>query len=145
MRFIPAISLCLGLGLAPVISQMAAAETVSPPTGETMNAADFDAYVEGKTLTWSQYGSVFGIEEYLPGRKVRWKTSPDECQYGSWYERAGMICFVYEYSSGEHCWTFWNENGQLRALSEGALPGSELTEVDQTPEPLACPAPDVGV
>jgi len=134
MRFIPVLGLCLGLGLA------GAAHAADP-----MTAAEFDSYVTGKTLTWSQYNSVFGIEEYLPNRKVRWKTSPEECQYGSWFEREGMICFVYEYSPGEHCWTFWNQEDGLTALSQGSLEGSELTEVEQTSEPLHCPAPQVGV
>lgn len=134
MRFPSVLSFSLGL----IVAGAAGA-------AEPMTAADFDAYVSSKTLTWSQYGSVFGIEEYLPNRKVRWKTSPEECQYGSWYERDRMICFVYEYSPGEHCWTFWTEEDGLKALSQGALEGSELTEVDQSPEPLNCPAPLVGV
>lgn len=144
MRFTPAPSHCLrvafGIALAQGLAQTGAAETANP-----MSAADFEAYVEGKTLTWSQFNSVFGIEEYLPNRKVRWKTSPEECQYGSWFERDELICFVYEYSSGEHCWTFWTEGDQLQALSSSAFAGSELTVIDVSPEPLDCPAPEVGV
>ncbi len=136
MRFAPVLSLLFGIGTA---------QGVAAEPADTMTAAEFDAYVTGKTLTWSQYDSVFGIEEYLPNRKVRWKTSPEECQYGSWFERSGMICFVYEYSPGEHCWTFWTEGTGLKAMSENGIPGGELTEVQQTAEPLNCPAPDVGV
>ncbi|MBJ2150514.1 hypothetical protein [Paracoccus sp. IB05] len=144
MRFTPVLSRSLGLvfgiALFQGVAQPGAADTVTP-----MTAAEFNAYVEGKTLTWSQYGAIFGIEEYLPNRKVRWKTSPDECQYGSWFEREGQICFVYEYGVGEHCWTFWTEGEELRALSANGFEGSELTVINETPEPLACPAPDVGV
>lgn len=111
----------------------------------SMTAADFDAYVTGKTLTYSQFGSVFGIEEYLPNRKVRWAFTEDICQYGSWYEQAGNICFVYEYDPDPHCWTFWKDGDGLRALSVNDAPGSELSEVAQTDQPLACAGPDVGV
>jgi hypothetical protein len=115
-------------------------------SGETpMSAEEFDAYVTGKTLTYSQFGQVFGIEEYLPGRKVRWKFTEDECQYGSWYPKDDLICFLYEYDPVEHCWSFWREGDGLRALSVNDLPGAELSEVAQTQNGLNCPGPDVGV
>lgn len=114
-------------------------------TPEPLSAAEFEAYVSGKTLTYSQYGQGFGIEEYLPGRKVRWMTSPGECQYGSWFQKGALICFVYEYNPEEHCWSFWREGDVLKALAEGAAPETALTEVDQSPRGLDCPAPDVGV
>lgn len=114
--------------------------------GDTpMTGAEFDAYVTGKTLTYSQFGSVFGIEEYLPGHKVRWKFTADDCQYGSWYEKAGLICFSYEYDAQDHCWTFWQDAQGLKALSVNDAPGSELSEVAQTDEGLNCPGPEVGV
>ena len=130
MRVVPA----LFLALFPLAAAAA----------DPMSAAEFDAYVTGKTLTYSQYGQIFGIEEYLPGRKVRWQVAED-CQYGSWYERDGLICFRYEYDPDEHCWTFWQDAGGLKALSVEDAPGAELSEVRQTGDGLACPAPDVGV
>ncbi|WP_225030286.1 hypothetical protein [Xinfangfangia pollutisoli] len=132
--FLPALTLALWPALAP------AGQDDAP-----MTAAEFDAYVTGKTLTYSQYGSVFGIEEYLPGRKVRWKFSEDECQYGSWYPKDEMICFTYEYDASEHCWTFWHKGEGLVALSVNDAPGAELNEVAQTGQGLNCPGPDVGV
>lgn len=112
---------------------------------EPMTAAEFEAYVTGKTLTYSQAGSIFGTEEYLPGRKVRWQFTQDECQYGSWYQKDDLICFTYEYDTGEHCWTFWKEGDVLQALSVNDAPGAELSEVAQTSNGLACPGPEVGV
>ena len=111
---------------------------------DPMTAAEFDVYVTGKTLTYAQYGSVFGTEEYLPGRKVRWQVG-DDCQYGHWYERTGLICFTYEYSQGEHCWSFWQEAGGLKALSTEDQPGEELSEVKDATRGLTCPDLDVGV
>jgi hypothetical protein len=117
-----------------------AAMAQTPMTGD-----EFDAHVTGKTLTYSQYGTIFGIEEYLPDRRVRWAFTEDLCQYGSWYPQDENICFVYEYDPVPHCWTFWKDGDRLRALSVNDAPGAELSEVAQTDTPLTCPGPDVGV
>lgn len=117
-----------------------------PAKAETpLSAAGFEAHVTGKTVTYGQSGSLFGIEEYLPGRQVRWRVAENQCQYGIWFQKDDMICFVYEDDPTSHCWTFWLDGGALVALSEDALPGAELREVDRTTEPLSCPGPDVGV
>lgn len=123
----------------PLLGPAAAADT-APMTG-----AEFEAYVTGKTLTYGQFGGVFGVEEYLSGRKVRWQFTADTCQYGRWYEKDGLICFSYEYDPSEHCWTFWRDDDGLKALSVNDPPGSELSEVSQTAEGLNCPGPEVGV
>lgn len=115
-------------------------------TAETPITADqFEAHVTGKTVTYQQFDYVFGIEEYLPGRKVRWSTAPDQCQYGTWYPQDDDICFVYEYDPVPSCWTFWLRGGALVALSTDGLPGEELHEVHATDQPLPCPGPEVGV
>lgn len=127
------------LGLALLVPQIARA-------GDPMTVAEFEAYVTGKTLTYSQFGQTFGTEEYLADRKVRWAFTEDICQYGRYYEQdPGLICFVYEYDPTPHCWTFWREGAGLKALSVSDAPGAELSEVAQTDEPLACAGPDVGV
>ena len=119
---------------------------VTPALAETpLTAEEFEAHVTGKTITYQQYTSVFGVEEYLPGRKVRWSTAPDECQYGSWFAQADKICFVYEYNPTPICWSFWMKDGALVALSETGIAGEELYEVDATDQGLPCPGPDIGV
>lgn len=110
-----------------------------------LSAPDFEAHVTGHTLTYTQFGQVYGIEEYLPGRKVRWSVAPDECQYGTWYPEDDFICFVYEYDPKPSCWTFWLRDGRLVALSIADAPGAELTEAERSQSPLPCPGPDVGV
>ncbi len=110
-----------------------------------ITAEQFETHVTGKTVTYQQYDSIFGIEEYLPDRKVRWSVAPNECQYGSWYPSGQDICFVYEYDPTPSCWTFWLQNGALVALSVTAAPGEELYEVASDATPLPCPGPDVGV
>ncbi|MCX7287591.1 MAG: hypothetical protein NTW20_08535 [Rhodobacterales bacterium] len=115
------------------------ASAVTPLTAE-----EFDAHFTGKTVTYRQSGSLFGIEEYLPGRKVRWSVAPGECQYGSWYPEDSSICFVYEYDPDPHCWTFWKDGDTLLAQSNSGDPAFKLYGTDSSDQPLACPGPDVG-
>ena len=129
---------------ALVLAALAALAPSVAPAQDPMTAGEFDAYATGKTLTYSQYGEIYGTEEYLPDRRVRWQVTGDICQYGRWYEKGGLICFAYEYSQEEHCWSFWQEDGGLRALSTEDLPGDELSEVKDAGRGLTCP-PDVGV
>jgi hypothetical protein len=118
----------------------------TPGLAETpITAEAFEAHVTGKTVTYRQFDGVFGIEEYLPGRKVRWSTAPNECLYGSWYPEGDLICFVYEYNPAPTCWTFWLNGGALVALSSNGVAGEELYEVDASDQGLPCPGPEVGV
>lgn len=110
-----------------------------------MTGGEFEAYVTGKTITYHQFGMPYGVEEYLPGRKVRWAFTETECQYGTWYQAEEEICFVYDYDPTPQCWVFWLDERGLNGLFSGDAPGEELTEVEQSDEPLPCPGPDVGV
>jgi hypothetical protein len=139
-------------GLPPAILPLALLPLAALATvalAETPLTADgFAAHVTGKTITYQQFDTTFGIEQYLAGRKVRWSVAPDECQYGSWYPQGDDICFVYEYDPTPHCWTFWLRGGVLAAQSADAQPGTpqaaELSEIDRSDTPLACPGPQVG-
>jgi hypothetical protein len=110
-----------------------------------LTAEAFEAHVQGRTITYRQFDSIFVVEEYLADRKVRWSVAPNECQYGSWYPDGDDICFVYEYDPTPSCWTFWLKDGALVALSVLGEPGQELHEVGNDQTPLPCPGPDVGV
>lgn len=130
-----AVALCLLL----LPSAVGAAE----PTN-TMSGAEFEAYTTGKTVIFSQMGQVYGAEQYLPGRKVRWAFKGEECRDGEWYEEAGLICFTYDYDPTPQCWNFWREDGRLTGLYIGDTIGAELSEIAQSPDPLVCAGPDVG-
>lgn len=130
-----ALSLCITAALAsPVFAD-----------DGRMSAAEFDAYSTGKTLTYASGGYIFGTEQYLPNRQVRWAFTEDVCKIGHWYEQDDLICFVYEDAGNPQCWAFWREEGGLRALFAGDPAGTELSEVRQTDKSMACAGPDVGV
>jgi len=110
-----------------------------------LTAQEFEAYATGKTLSYAQAGTVWGSEQYLPGRKVIWAFTEDDCQYGHWYEDAGNICFVYENDPAPQCWRFFREEKGLRAVFLDGDGMTLLSEVGQSSKPLNCPGPDVGV
>ncbi|MCG6903123.1 MAG: hypothetical protein LJE68_10615 [Rhodobacter sp.] len=111
-----------------------------------MSASDFEAYVTGRTLTYADRGVVYGIEEYLPNRRVRWAYLGDQCREGYWYEAGEEICFVYENNpDAPQCWQFSQRDGRLSAIFMGAENGRELYEAKNSDEPLVCLGPDVGV
>lgn len=130
----------LALAAALLLAPSAAMAADTP-----LDAAAFEAYVTGHTLTYSQGGTVFGTEQYLPGRTVRWAFTGGECTDGTWYQDAEYICFVYPTDPQHQCWTFYLGADGLTARYKGDPPGMELSEVAQSPEPLICPGPDVGV
>ena len=116
------------------------------PALAQMSAADFEAYVTGRTLTYTDGGVVYGIEEYLPNRRVRWAYLGDQCREGYWYDTDGQICFVYENNPGvPQCWQFTERSGRLSALFMGEENGRELYEAQKSDEPMVCLGPDVGV
>ena len=128
-------------------SLCAAAFAVMPALAETpMNAEEFEAHVEGRTLTFSFMGEAYGVEQYLPGRRVLWAFIGDACQEGIWYQREDMICFAYEVTPDEQCWHFYRTETGLRGVFVGADgPGTELYEVENSAAPMSCPGPGLGV
>jgi hypothetical protein len=113
---------------------------------DRMNAAEFEAYTTGQTLTFSFMGVPYGMEQYLPGRRVIWAFIGEDCQEGRWYEEAGNICFVYDHAPvAPQCWTFRQAEDGLHATFAGEGSSTELYEVERSSRPLVCEGPQVGV
>ncbi len=110
-----------------------------------MSAKDFEAYVTNKTITYDYGAGLLGVEQYLPGRRVRWAFEDDKCMIGSWYEDSGNICFVYEDGTGPQCWRFERDGAGLRAQFMNEPGGTVINEIDSSAEPLGCSGPEVGV
>ena len=109
-----------------------------------LTAEEFDARTLGQTLTFATGGEPYGIEQYLPGRRVIWAFIGEECREGSWFPVGSQICFEYDDEPGRlHCWTFFDGADGLVARSEGPG-GTELVEVRRAEEAMYCPGPDVG-
>lgn len=135
----PAAALALVLAVTAVATGAAPAE-------EPLSGAEFDRLTRGRTLTYGIGRTAYGIEQYLPGRRVIWAFLGEPCRFGTWSEPSpGAICFVYDHDPTPQCWNFFDDGGRLRARFIGDPPGSDLVQVDESPRPMACPGPDVGV
>lgn len=110
-----------------------------------MTAADFEAYVTGKILFFATEGTRYGVEEYLPDRRVRWSFLDGQCKEGLWYEEAGQICFIYEDNPSPQCWTFFEGHAGLSARFENEPDGTVLYEIEDAGEDMLCLGPEVGV
>jgi hypothetical protein len=127
----------LALLIGALASPLAAQEALGPEA--------FESYTTGKTLRFGAGGQVYGAEQYLPGRRVIWAFLGEPCKYGAWFARGEEICFVYDDEPGAHCWKFFIKDNVLLAEFTDAPFEAPLVEVSQSPDPLACPGPDVGV
>jgi hypothetical protein len=110
-----------------------------------MTGAEFEANTTGETLTYDYGGGLFGTEEYLEGRRVRWAFEGDLCIYGTWYEQGDQICFEYENDPTPACWLYFLEDGKIRGRYMGEGGGWEILESSRDGGPLPCAGPDVGV
>lgn len=113
--------------------------------GQPMTGAEFDAYTLGQTLTFGVDGVPYGIEQYLPGRRVLWSFIGEDCREGSWFEAGPQICFVYDDEpQRQHCWTFYDTGNGLRARFGNDPEGTELIEVLRSTAPMQCQGPMLG-
>lgn len=116
----------------------------SPAAAQSpLGAEAFDAYTRGKTLEYALGGAVYGAEQYLPGRRVRWTFFDGRCLDGRWYEDGELICFLYETQPGDpQCWTFSLDEDGLSAEFDGE--GDPIYETRAREGDLYC-EPEVGV
>lgn len=133
MRALPALTLAAALAALP-----AWAET-------PLDAAGFDAATQGATITYDYGNGLYGTEEYLENRSVRWAFEGDLCIYGTWYQQDDQICFVYENDPTPACWLYYLEGGLIRGVYMGEGGGWEIVEHSRDGGPLPCAGPDVGV
>lgn len=136
----------LALGLALTFAAAAfGQETPNTRIGPALDAEAFAARVTGRTFFYNSAGEPYGAEQYLPDHRVIWAFTGDDCKRGRWYERQGQICFTYEDEPGEQCWTFHDSPEGLTAFFLGDPGTVPLVALRQSPAPMACMGPDVGV
>lgn len=106
---------------------------------EAMNAEEFDAYVTGRTITFrTATNPSYGVERYLPGRRVMWSAFDGICQFGVWFESKGDICFRYEGDPEHKCWTIYDEPDGLRGVFTTRTNSTVIFEVPDRDDPLIC-------
>ena len=141
IRVTLSLALLLTLAALPL-----AAETAPGLTEPGLTAQQFEDYTMGKVLTYGIGGAAYGIEQYLPGRKVVWAFVGAECRTGTWYEADHLICFLYDDRPDDpQCWSFYLGSGGLQAHFAGDPAGEGLIEVEQSSGPMPCAGPDLGV
>ncbi|MES2914752.1 MAG: hypothetical protein V4753_06500 [Pseudomonadota bacterium] len=110
-----------------------------------LTAEDFDALTLGRTMTWAENGTVYGVEQYLPGRRVRWSGVGEGCTLGHWYADGPAICFKYENDLEPDCWIMTRSDTGLDASYAPNPSGADPVVVEETAGPPACLGPEVGV
>ncbi len=117
-----------------------------PAAAQTpLSGPEFDTYTRGKTLFYGFEGQVYGVERYLPNRRVIWSFLDGDCKEGVWYQQEEQICFIYEDRFDPQCWVFTRSGGGLVAQFEGDPQATELYEAEDIGEEMVCYGPDVGV
>ncbi len=110
----------------------------------------FEAIVAGRTYVFEEGGLAYGVERYLPGRRVIWAFDGGPCREGSWTEaQPGLICFLYDHDGSEHCWRFFDRGGgSLGALFDNPIGEGDadgMIRAVPTDAPMICPGPETGV
>jgi hypothetical protein len=126
---------------ALVLCLVAATPALAEPA---LTASDFDALTLGKTMTWAEFGTVYGVEYYLPDRRVRWTFSGEDCITGHWYPQGDAICFQYEDRDTPACWVIRQDGATLTAADTDDPPETPPVIVTETNAPMACFGPEVG-
>ena len=130
-----------------VVIMVAAAQPVACADTPVTSADAFAALTTGRTFFYTKNGQPFGAEQYLPGHKVIWAYTGEDCMKGTWIALGDAICFTYEDAPDQsQCWQFTQSDAGL----EGWFIGSDASEApliarQSSPEPMACMGPDVGV
>jgi hypothetical protein len=106
---------------------------------DRMTGAEFDAYVTGRTITFSTFDNpTYGIERYLAGRRVMWSTFDGTCIYGVWYESKGDICFRYDHKEEPQCWAITLGPAGLIGQFTNRPDGTIIYEQRDRDDPLIC-------
>ena len=128
----------LALCAALIASAAGAAETPVSPEA-------FDALSRGRTLVYSDGDRAYGVEQYLPGRRVVWAFLGEDCRQGQWYAEGNEICFVYDNNPAPQCWAYFRTAEGLKARFRGDPPELPMISVAESDAPMPCQGPMLGV
>ncbi len=99
----------------------------------------FEQLVEGRTLDFGYDGQKpYGLERYMPGRKVFWSWGGTTCEPGYWYPEDGNICFKYDFDPVAQCWRYFQSDGKLLAVFMNDDEGTAVYELQPVGRDLVC-------
>ncbi len=127
-----------------LIALILLAATSSAQAGGPLSAEAFDALTKGRTMTWAEFGQVYGVEQYLPDRRVRWTVLGDDCITGRWYAKGPAICFQYDDRPDPVCWEIQPGPSGLLARQSAQAADVDPVIIEESSEPMACFGPRVG-
>jgi hypothetical protein len=104
---------CVTLALLAGMAAPAAAQG-DPP----MSAAEFEAFVQGRTFDTHDMTGRYGVETFLPGRRAIWRDAA-QCLEGTWRVEGDLICFDYIGEPRPFCWTYHSRGDFLMAWLDG--------------------------
>ncbi len=118
----PYLALCVAVLAAPALAEDPAAATGAPLTAE-----EFDALTAGTTFDTYSWGTIYGIERFLPNRRSLWQDASG-CKYGTWKQEGDQICFYYEDDpQGPDCWIYVNSDEGILGFYQGNMTDAPIT------------------
>lgn len=106
--------------------------------GKPMTAAEFDAYVTNRIISFATATNpAFGVEHYRENREVIWSVGDGTCLSGKWFPQDGDICFVYEGDPQPKCWTITQTKSGLHGVYT-TVPNTTVIFETKKPVPLTC-------
>lgn len=131
-------ALVLAAGLLAVLVGPGLAQDGPPQASPApLDASGFEALTEGRIMGHFVYGTRYGAERYLPGRKVIWADA-EGCMSGRWEPRGPLICFIYSDGLPDRCWLYTQDAEGMVARFNGD-PAEPEVLLRPEPGPLQCP------
>lgn len=117
----------LALGLVVLLHGLAPAQAQDTwVEGPALGAEAFDALTRDRRFDTFGPWRLYGIEEFLPGRRSVWKDASG-CKAGRWEEQDGQICFYYENRPDVPvCWVYKQKDGEIWGWYQGNPAGETV-------------------
>jgi hypothetical protein len=107
------------------------------PGGPPLDAEAFDRLTLGKRMDTYDPQSLYGVEEFLPGRRTIWRDA-EGCMRATWQQVGEQICFTYEDRPGDpDCWIYALHEDELWGWFQGQPDGFSVRLVPGN-SPMTC-------
>lgn len=125
--------LALALTLWPLLAGAADLQ----PGDRPIPPEEWRALTEGRTVTYTIGGRLWGREFFHPGgERATFLGADGACMTAPWAYAEGLYCFGY---GGLHCFRHVRRDGDILILPEGGGPEQAVEGVETAP--ISCDAP----